>query len=191
MRSCPLTGTRLARVAAIRPIEPADAELLRTFYGELSGRSRRLRFLVPTDEISDEDLAYLIDVDHRRHEAVVALDGERMVGLASYVRTPGAPDSAEVAVVVVDDRQNEGIGTALLDDLTRRARENGIGRYTAIVSQDNDIVLNALDRAGAETTGTTDEGEVEYALDLPAEGLGERLRSALKSVATAIWARRP
>lgn len=175
----------------IRQIEPADADLLRTFYGELSDRSRRLRFLVPTDEISDEDLAYLTDVDHRRHEAVVAIDGGRMVGLASYVRTPGAPDSAEVAVVVVDDRQNEGIGTILLDDLTQRARDNGIARYTAIVSPDNDIVLNALERAGADTTGNTPEGEIEFALDVPAEGLGERLRSALKSVATAIWARRP
>ena len=48
-----------------------------------------------------------------------------------------------------------------------------------------------LERAGADTTGTTDEGEVEFALDLPSEGLGERLRSAMKSVATAIWARRP
>jgi RimJ/RimL family protein N-acetyltransferase len=179
-------------VTTIRPIGPDDAARIRTFHGELSERSRRLRYLVPTpDEISDEDLAYLTDVDHRRHEAVVALDGDRLVGVARYVRTPGEPGSAEVAVVVADDRQNEGIGTALLDDLTRRARENGIGRYTALVSKDNDIVLNALDRAGAETTGTTEEGEVEYALDLPADGLGERLRSALKSVATAIWARRP
>jgi len=179
-------------VTTIRPIDPADAPLVRTFHGELSDRSRRLRFLVPTAaEISDEDLAYLTDVDHRRHEAVVALDGERMVGVARYVRTPGQRESAEVAVVVVDDRQNEGIGTALLDDLTERARQNGITRYTAIVSEDNDIVINALERAGAETTGETEEGEIEYAVDVPAEGLGERLRSAMKSVATAIWARRP
>jgi GNAT superfamily N-acetyltransferase len=107
------------------------------------------------------------------------------------VRTPGDRESAEVAVVVVDDRQNEGIGTALLDRLTQHARGNGIKRYTALVSQDNDIVVNALERAGAETTGTTGEGETEFSLDLPSEGLGERLRSALRSVATAVWARRP
>jgi acetyltransferase len=179
-------------VTTIRPIGPEDKPLVRTFYDELSDRSRRLRFLVPTSEISDEDLEYLTDVDHRRHEAVVALDDEdRMIGVARYVRTPGDRDSAEVAVVVVDDRQNEGVGTALLDRLTQHARENGIKRYTALVSQDNDIVVNALERAGAETTGTTGEGEIEYGLELPSEGLGERLRSALRSVATAIWARRP
>src|SRR3954454_10348062 len=178
MRCCPLTGTRLARVTTIRPIDPADAPLVRTFHGELSDRSRRLRFLVPTAaEISDEGLDYLTDVDYQTHEAVVALDGERMVGVARYVRTPGQRESAEVAVVVVDDRQNEGIGTALLDDLTERARQNGTTRYTALVSRDNDVVLGAIERAGAERTGG-DEEEVEFALDLPAEGgLGELMRA--------------
>jgi RimJ/RimL family protein N-acetyltransferase len=178
-------------VTTFRSIEPDDKALVRAFYGELSDRSRRLRFLVPTSEISDEDLAYLTDVDHRRHEAIVALDDDRMIGVARYVRTPGDRESAEVAVVVVDDRQNEGIGTALLERLTQHARENGIERYTAIVSEDNDIVLNALERAGAENTGTTGQGDVEFTLELPPEGLGERLRSAMRSVATSVWARRP
>jgi GNAT superfamily N-acetyltransferase len=170
-------------------------ELVRTFHHELSDRSRRLRFLVPTSsDISDEDLEYLTDVDHRRHEAVVALDGDRMVGVARYVRTPGQRESAEVAVVVVDDRQGQGIGTALLDDLTQLARDNGISRYTALVSRDNDVVLGAIERAGADRIGTAgDGGEVEFALDLPPEedGLGERLRAALRGVALAMRRLRP
>ncbi|MEA2430255.1 MAG: hypothetical protein QOF65_2382 [Thermoleophilaceae bacterium] len=175
----------------IRQIEPTDATLVRAFYDELSDRSRRLRFLVPTNELSDEDLRYLTEVDHKRHEAMVALEGERLVGVARYVRTPGDRESAEVAVVVVDDRQGDGIGTGLLDRLTERARENGIVRYTALVSVDNDIVVSALERAGAERTGTTDEGEIEFAIDVPSEGLGERLRTALRSIATALWRLRP
>jgi RimJ/RimL family protein N-acetyltransferase len=171
----------------IRQIERSDAGLVRTFYDELSDRSRRLRFLVPTNELSDEDLEYLTDLDHKRHEAMVALDGERLVGVARYVRTPGDRESAEVAVVVADDRQGQGIGTSLLDSLTERARENGIVRYTALVSPDNDIVIGALERAGAERARTTDEGEIEFAIDVPAEGLGERLRTALRSIATALW----
>src|SRR3954463_9727791 len=179
-------------VTTIRPIEPSDGDLVRTFYGELSERSRRLRYFVPAAELSDEDLAYFTDVDHKRHEAVVALDdGGRMIGVARYVRTPGDRESAEVAVVVVDDRQGEGIGTALLDRLTQRARENGIARYTALVSVDNDIVVNALERAGAERTGTGDQGEIEFAIDVPSEGLGERLRTALRSIASALWRLRP
>jgi RimJ/RimL family protein N-acetyltransferase len=175
----------------IRQIQPDDKPLIVGFYDELSDRSRRLRFLVPTSALSDEDLAYLTEVDHKRHEAMVALDDGRLVGVARYVRAPRDRESAEVAVVVVDDRQNEGIGTQLLDRLTERARENGITRYTALVSEDNDVVLNALERAGAERTGTTDEGEVEFGLDVPPEGLGERLRTALRAIATALWRLRP
>ncbi len=182
-------------MTTIRPIEPADGDLVRTFYGELSDRSRRLRYLVPAAELSDEDLAYFTDVDHRRHEAVIALDDAgRMIGVARYVRTPGRPESAEVAVVVVDDRQGEGIGTTLLDELTKRARENGIARYTALVSRDNDVVLGAIERAGAERTSASDDGdEIEFAFAVPppGEGVGERLRAALRGVAVALRRLRP
>jgi RimJ/RimL family protein N-acetyltransferase len=175
----------------IREIEPSDKALVRSFYYELSDRSRRLRFLVPTSELSDEDLRYLTEVDHKRHEALVALDEDRLVGVARYVRAPRDRESAEVAVVVVDDRQGQGIGTALLDRLTERARENGITRYTALVSPDNDIVIGALERAGAERAGAGDDGDIEFGIDVPAEGLGERLRTALRSIATALWRLRP
>jgi RimJ/RimL family protein N-acetyltransferase len=172
--------------ALVRPIEPADAPLLKAAYRELSERSRRLRFLVPTSELSDEDARYLTDVDHRRHEAMIALDPdrERAVGVARYVQVPGDRTAAEVAVVVMDDWHRRGLGTALLDRLTERARENGISCYTAVVSPDNEIVLKALERVGAERTGATDEDEIEFAFDLPAEGLGERLPGALRTAAS-------
>ena len=174
----------------IRQIEPSDKPLVRAFYDELSDRSRRLRYLVPRNTLSDDDLGYFTEVDHKRHEAMVAVDGDRMVGVARYVRAPRDRESAEVAVVVADDRQHEGIGTALLDRLTERARENGIARYTALVSEDNDVVLNALERAGAERTGTG-EGEIEFTIDVPSEGLGDRLRTALRSIASAFARLRP
>jgi RimJ/RimL family protein N-acetyltransferase len=171
--------------ALVRPIAPSDAALVQRLYGEMSERSRRHRFLVPTAELSAEDLEYLTDVDHRRHEALIAVDpdADRAVGLASYVRVPRDREAAEVAVAVVDDWHRRGLATALLDRLTERARENGLVRYTALVSPDNDVVLTALERNGGARIGTTSDGEVEFAIDLPAEGLGERLRSALRAAA--------
>jgi hypothetical protein len=54
------------------------------------------------------------------------------------------------------------------------------------VSEDNDIVLAGLERAGAERLRTTDEGEVELVFDVPAEdGIGDRLSAALRAAATA------
>lgn len=171
----------------IRPIEPSDGPLVRALYYDLSELSRRRRFLVPTAELSDDDLAYLTEVDHRRHEALIAIDPEhdRAVGVARYVRVPGDREAGELAVEVVDDWHRRGLGTALLDRLTERARENGLTRYTALVSPDNEIVLGALERAGATRTGTTSDGEVEMAVDLPSDGLGERLRAALRAAGSA------
>src|SRR3954469_16560031 len=171
---------------AIRPIEAGDFERLREVWDGMSELSRRRRFLAPSSgDISDADVQYLVDVDHRRHEALLALDDNgRALGVARYVRTPGDPESAEVAVVVVDDWHRRGLGTALLDRLTSRARENGIRRYTAIVSEDNDIVLDALERAGAARMGAS-EGEIEFELDVPSEGIGDRLQSVLRAAAAS------
>ena len=171
---------------AIRPIEREDGERLRQVYDAMSELSRRRRFLTPTAQLSDEDLAYLADVDHRRHEALIALEPGtgRPLGVARYVRTPGDRERAEVAVVVIDEWHGRGLGTALLERLTERARENGIARYSAVVSEDNAIVLGALERAGATRTGSSD-GEIELVLELPPEGLGDRLKAALRAAAEA------
>jgi RimJ/RimL family protein N-acetyltransferase len=187
----------------IRPVAPDDVDRLREIWAGMSELSRRRRFLAPSSgELSEADIQYLVDVDHRRHEAWLALDPHgHAVAVARYVRPPGDRESAEVAVVVVDDWHRRGLATVLLDRLTERARENGIQRYTMIVSEDNEIVLGALDRAGARRTGTSGQGEIEFEFDLPSEGVGDRLRAALRAAATSpteflswvlrLWERRP
>jgi RimJ/RimL family protein N-acetyltransferase len=181
------TPLRDGSAALLRPLERGDKPLVASIWRDLSDLSRRRRFLTPTRELTDEDLAYLTEVDHNRHEAVLAVDEEsgRPLGVARYVRAPGEPESAEVAVVVIDEWHGRGLGTALLDALTERARENGIRRYIAYVSPDNEVVLEAIERAGAERVGTAEGDEVEFAFELPSEGVGERLRAALRAAAEA------
>ena len=176
-----IVNTRDGAPIAIRPITPSDADLLAHAYEQLGDDSRRRRFLAAPARLSPEDLRYLTDVDGQRHDALVAIDpatGE-LVGEARYVRAPGRRDTAEVAVVVVDSWQSRGIGTALLTELTRRAREHGLLRYTAIVSADNHAVLEALAKVGGETVTPADD-QIELELELPAEeGLPDRLVAAL------------
>jgi RimJ/RimL family protein N-acetyltransferase len=181
-----LTSLRDGSSAVIRALEPGDKQLVESIYRDMSDRSRRLRFLAPTRDLTEEDLSYLTQIDHNRHEAVVALDEEtgRPLGIARYVRTPGDRESAEVAVVVIDDWHGRGLGTALLESLTASARERGIKRYNAVVSDDNDVVLRALERVGAEQRGPAENGEREFVFDLPGEGLGERLHDALRAAAS-------
>jgi RimJ/RimL family protein N-acetyltransferase len=169
-------GSRLR----LRRIAPSDADLLAQLYEGLSRQSRERRFLSAPAHLAPEDLQYLTDVEGRRHDALVALDEEtgELVGEARYVREPDRPDTGEVAVMVADDRQGRGIATALLTELTRRARRQGLRRYKALVASDNEIVLEALENLGSEATELED-GQVTLEFDFPPEGLSERLLAAL------------
>jgi RimJ/RimL family protein N-acetyltransferase len=120
----------------IRQIQRADAALLAGGFARLSARSRQMRFLTPKKELSPAELRYFTDVDHHHdHEAPGALnhaDG-RGVGIARYIRHAENPQAAEIAVTIVDSRQGRGLGTELPAQLTDRARQEGIHRFTALV----------------------------------------------------------
>jgi RimJ/RimL family protein N-acetyltransferase len=158
----------------IRQVRGTDAPLLADGFARLSARSRQLRFLGPKKMLSAAELRYLTEVDHYHHEALGALspaDGWG-VGIARYIRDPGDPEAAEIAVTIADDWQGRGLGTELLARLSDRARQAGIGRFTATVSADNAAMPRLLWKMGAEMTGRS-RGTVDYEVALePADDYG-------------------
>jgi L-amino acid N-acyltransferase YncA len=154
----------------IRQVQPGDASILADGFVRLSAESRRLRFLTGKPELSPAELRYLTEVDHRDHEALGALnqlDG-RGLGIARYIRHAEDPEAGELAVAVVDDWQRRGLGTELLTQLTDRARQEGIRRFTALVAADNAAALGLLGTIGADVLATHREsGTVEYEIALP------------------------
>jgi RimJ/RimL family protein N-acetyltransferase len=151
----------------IRQVHSADAPLLADGFRRLSDRSRRMRFLTRKDELSARELRYFTDVDHHDHEALGAVSDAdaRGVGVARYVRDADDPQAAEIAVTVVDDWQGRGLGTELLSQLSGRARQAGIRRFTALVSADNAAMAGLLRKAGAELV-RREPGAVEYEIAL-------------------------
>jgi RimJ/RimL family protein N-acetyltransferase len=133
-----------------RPLEPTDREAYLEGFGRLSPESRYLRFAGPKPRLTAADLAYLLDVDHDRHEALVAFECRSGcgVGVARYVRLPGDPSAADVAVTVLDAWQGRGVGRHLLTLLTRRAAEAGITRLHADALRENRRALRMLRGAG-------------------------------------------
>ena len=89
--------------------------------------------------------------------------------MARFVRLESDPASAEVAVTVVDDWQGRGLGTALLDALADRAREESVTRFTGVALAENRDVLGLLGKLGAVGVVGHGPGTVELAVDLPAE----------------------
>jgi RimJ/RimL family protein N-acetyltransferase len=166
----------------IRPIQAEDRSLLSRMFDRLSDGSRAARFRGRIDTLSEEDLDYLTDVDQYRHDALVAIDlGEHeAVGVARYVRLPGRRELAEVAVEVVDEWQRRGVATALLLELTERARAAGVEEYSAVVGRDNEVMNDVLERLGAEPLRELEEG-VEYVVDLESEPVASRLRRPIET----------
>jgi EmrB/QacA subfamily drug resistance transporter len=164
----------------IRQIRSADAPLLADGFARLSPESRRLRFLRRKDELTPAELRYFTEVDHHHHEALGALDhtGGRGVGVARYVRDTADPQSAEIALTIVDDWQGRGLGTELLAQLSGRARAEGIHRFTALVSADN-AAMTALLRSASADPIHREYGTVEYEIPLApaAESSSDRQRA--------------
>jgi nucleotide-binding universal stress UspA family protein/RimJ/RimL family protein N-acetyltransferase len=169
----------------LRPIAPGDKELLTASFARLSERSRYRRFLTTKNVLSEPELDYLVDVDHKDHEAIVAIDpatGEGL-GVARYIRSRDDAELAEIAVTVADDWQGRGLGRALLDRLTYRARREGVRRFSALVQDENQASIRLLEGLG-DTRRHWDTGEVELVIELPPRrGMGARLGNALRAAA--------
>jgi RimJ/RimL family protein N-acetyltransferase len=136
----------------IRPVETADAPLLADGFARLSARSRQMRFLTAKRELSPAELRYFTEIDHHDHEALGAVDraNERGVGVARYVRSAEDAQAAELAVTIVDEWQGRGLGAELVTQLSERAREEGIRRFTALVAADNAAMAGLARSVGAD-----------------------------------------
>ena len=158
-------GTR----ALIRPIEAGDRERLNEGFESASPESIFLRFLTPQPRLSGSQLDYLTEVDHVRHEALIAVDPEtgQSFGTARYIRDRERPETAEFAVGVGDRWMRLGLGPVLLGELVRRAREAGVTRLTGLTHPENAAIRGLVRKvAGNFETASVSQGAVEITVDL-------------------------
>jgi GNAT superfamily N-acetyltransferase len=186
MNALPETRLRDGATILIRPIEPEDKDAIASGFEKLSPESRYRRFFSPLDRLSNRDLAYLTEVDHHDHEALIAHSEEGApLGVARYVRGADA-QKAEVAVVVIDEWHGRGVATALLTQLVTRAREEGVRIFTATILADNRDALGLMRHLGDPHTVGAPSTTIDLEMDLPGRGLGARLREALRHAAAGI-----
>jgi GNAT superfamily N-acetyltransferase len=174
----------------IRPLGPDDKAGLSAGFERLSELSRYRRFLSPTSRLSSRQLAYLTEVDHHDHEALVAIEpsGRHGLAIARYVRSGENPREAEAAVAVADDWQRRGLGTILLRHLALRARDEGIVCFRGLVLRENEAVRHLLETLGKVEERQADEDTIEVALQIPdrspARGHDRALAGWIRAAAT-------
>jgi acetyltransferase len=123
---------------ALRPIRPDDKARLATGLGRLSAESVYRRFLAPKPRLSAAELRYLTEVDGHDHAALVAVPAgvpvadAPVVAVGRWVRLRDRPDRAEIAVVVGDPLQGQGLGRRSAR-ARRPAREHGIRSFSAVM----------------------------------------------------------
>jgi protein lysine acetyltransferase len=164
---CLRNGTRVV----IRPITADDKALLARGMASLSPRSARLRFLAPKNRLSRAELRYLTEIDHVDHYALVAVladDPTALAGVGRWVRDREHPDAAEVAIVVGDCHQRQGLGTALGNALADGARALGIARFNAVMLPENTAAQRLFAHVSGRLSTRYDGGTYELVADLAA-----------------------
>ncbi|UJB46080.1 bifunctional acetate--CoA ligase family protein/GNAT family N-acetyltransferase [Streptomyces sp. A1-5] len=153
---------------SLRPAGPADRERVLRLYDEMSVDSLRNRFFMASRRSGERAADRLCTPDGPGHRTLVALHGDRLIGVAEY-DTGDDPATGEIALAVADDFHHRGVGTLLLEHLVHAARENGVTAFTADVLADNHPIHRVLAHLGLHVTrrydGTTVHGVIRLEPD--------------------------
>lgn len=155
----------------VRETVPEDARGLQETFVRCSRETIYLRFHMAWLTVPEWAIELLMgagDID-RDGRAIVALEGEKIVGHAMYVKDSEDDREAEVAVIVEDGRQSGGVGRLLLSRITREARRVGVEVLTCTTLGNNYRLLSIVRRAfpGSRTSYADGACKVRIPLKRP------------------------
>jgi len=133
----------------IRATEPHD-DLAGAIQRKVSPRSFFYRFLRPKHYLTDKDIAPFTNCDFINQVGLIGIvqHNLRMAIVAGARYWITRPDEAEIAFVVADDYQKQGVGTAMLNHLCSIARQAGLKRLYALAIADNEGAPRLLNKLG-------------------------------------------
>jgi acetate---CoA ligase (ADP-forming) len=167
----------------VRPVRDGDREALRAFFDGVSQDAIWFRFFTMAN--LDWATDWAADVDYRDRFGLVVETGSprQIVAHAVYVRDG---DCAEVAFLVSDAQQGQGIATILLAHLAARAAAHGITTFVADVLPANHRMIAVFRESGfaVDVRRTRDSVRVEFPTSLSPEATARfRERDRTASVA--------
>jgi ribosomal protein S18 acetylase RimI-like enzyme len=159
---------RDGRPVKIRALHPDDRAEMLAAIGRTSMQSLQRRFFTPKKGFSEREIAFFLDIDFESHVALVAqLDEDGLpaiVGGGRYI--VGQPGQAEIAFIVVDDYQGQGIGTILMRHLAILARDACLKELVAEVLPENAAMLKLFKKFGF-VAARRSPSEIHLTLRLP------------------------
>ncbi len=180
---------RDGRSVLLRPIDAKDADRIIDLHNSLSFDSQYFRFFGPKPRLTKAEAEYLAKIDYHKRFAIVAEvkeDGnKRLVGVGRF--DVNAPRVAEAAVVVRDDYQGVGLGSALLTRMREVGRGAGLDAFTAEVLAENTKMLDLLKRNDLEFE-PTQSGVVKVRAPIDQPTMFKGLKIAAELTGTIVGA---
>ena len=139
------------RIALLRPIQPEDEPAHYDFMSKLTPQDIRFRFFGSVRELPHSEMARLTQIDYDREMAFIATiprktgEGRETLGVVRTV-TDLKSESAEFAIVVRSDLQDQGLGSKLLDKMIAYCRDRGTKAMVGQVMDEN-VRMLALARS--------------------------------------------
>jgi RimJ/RimL family protein N-acetyltransferase len=134
----------------IRPLRPDDIDRVQRFFGRLSLDSAYRRFFTG-GRPGDMELRRLFNAEPGTRDALLALAGGEVVGLAEGTPNRRLPEMVEIGVVVADAWQHNGIGLSLVRTLTHYAAARGALAVRADTQADNYRMARIMRRLWPDT----------------------------------------
>lgn len=166
--------TLRGKFVSVRQAMAADTFLLADLLGRLSDRARYLRYMR-----SGNFSAEAIWLEAKRmtqghpldHLTLVATirpnEDDEAIAAAELVRDRQEPSVGEIALVVRDDEQQQGIGSFLLWRLICSAQHSGITSLRASMLAENRAVLRLIRTLELPYTAATRYGETQILISVP------------------------
>jgi len=152
----------------LRLARPSDGERVRAFLETLSPETRHRRFFSAMPTVGERMVRHFTYFDPRERLIVVAAamtDGtEQIVGLADVALLETGV--AELAVVVDDQLQHQGVGKLLTEVIASLAMHQGATHLRAQLLEHNAPMLALMERLG-RTERTARDGVIEVITKLP------------------------
>jgi len=156
--------TRTGRLVTIRPCTPADAPRIAAMYDRLSARTMRLRYCSGLRIAGEVEAARLCGGDPHDRAVLLAVSEGEVIGIGELGRV--SDRCGEIALVVRDDCQGEGIGTALGEELVEVARKLGYTRLQAYMLAENRAMRSIIARMPFTRSWDGGCGELSVTLEL-------------------------
>jgi acetyltransferase len=158
----------------LRPIRPEDEPLMGKFHETISDRSVYLRYFSSmslSSRVAHERLARICFVDYDRVIALVvdhrnkATGRRQILGVGRLIKL-NAKNEAEVAILVSDQYQKQGLGIELLRRAVQVARDENLGSVSAEMLRDNMSAQRMFKKVGFHLRPPADSSCISAVLDL-------------------------